>query len=1133
MNTAPQPKTRRLVVKYVLALILMGLLISVTHLISKVNVERQFTDAPIINAAGRQRAFSQQIAKETLLLAQSVTPKMREIYRQSLADAAKEWSSAHNGLRDGENSPEIDGLFAEMDPYYKNLQNSLDEITALDPAALARLFPDSPPIEEIVKNAPLFLNLMERIVSRYEKEARVRIERHELFEDYGLFAALTLLVLSGVFVFHPMVRGVRSNYEGLQAANRHLEDKAEERKRTEETLRQQAQVIDQIHDSVISTDLGGLVTGWNKGAEKLFGYSSGEMTGKHISHVYPEGVGREQLINTVVEPLKDKGEHEIEVTMRKKSGEIFHANLSLSMLRDEDGNAVGMIGYIMDITARKRAEKKLIEYKDSLEKRVAERTVELTEANSALRESEENFRGLFENAAIGMTRTGLDGRFLQANRALCNMLGYSEKELLGIHFKNITHPDDRETDLKALPKMLSGQFKVYRREKRYLHKQGHTVWVWLNSVLVRGEDGEPVCFTVQMQDITERKLAEEALKLSEEKYRTLVDKMQDGIILVQDEKFRFVNEASAKMIGYTIDELVGMKFHQVVAPEDLEMVSDRYYKRQAGEDVTAQYELRLLHKDGKTRVVAFMAPGIITYQGRVATLATVKDITERKRAEDAIRKSEEQLRIITDNLPAFIAYVDSDRRFRFANILYEKYFGIPHGEIPGRHVSDVLGGQIYEKARKNYDRALSGETVTWEGEFTFDDAKTRFLNITYIPHFGDGGKVKGFFALSFDVTEKRKMEQELLKAQKLESIGVLAGGIAHDFNNLLHLILGNVSIAKISAKPGSKIFNRLVETERATLRAEELARQLLTFSVGGAPVKKTVDIKKLLMETVKFNLSGTNVKCDFTITDDLSHVEIDDGQVNQVLNNIIINAKQAMPDGGVIEVRAENMEVDEKDGLPLNSGRYVKISIQDGGPGIAKEDQHKVFDPFFTSKAEGSGLGLAISYSIVKNHGGLLGVESETGKGAAFYIYLQASDKTARTRGQKKKLIRGKGRILIMDDDHAIRDVAVSMLDTLGYETEVAINGEEAVEKFKAAQRWTKPYDLVVLDLTVRGGMGGLEAVKKLKRLNPDVKVLVSSGYSTDTVLSDFYKHGFCGSVSKPYEVETFSHEVSKALGLA
>jgi len=509
-NTAPQPKTRRLVAKYALALILIGLLISITHIMSKVNVERQFADAPVINVAGRQRMLSQQIAKETLLLAQGTTPEIREMRRQSLADAAKELSTAHNALRygdkalkySGENSPEIDDLFAEIDPYYQKLQKRLDEITALGPAALARLFPDSPPIREIVKNAPVFLKLMERIVSRYEKEAIMRMESRARFEDYALFMTFTLLVLSAIFIFQPMVREVRTTYEGFQVANRHLEDEVEERKRTVETLRQQAQVIDQIHDSVISTDLEGRVTGWNKGAERLFGYSSGEMTGKHISHLYPEDVGREQLINKVVAPLKEKGDHETEVTMRKKSGEDFYANLSLSMLRDEGGSAVGMIGYSMDITARKLAEKKLIEYKDSLEKRVAERTAELTEANNALSKSEENFRGLFENAATGMTKTGLDGRFLQVNLALCDMLGYSEKELLGLHFKDITHPDDREADLKALPKLLSGEFNTYRREKRYLHKQGHTVWISLNGVLVRAEDGKPMYFTVQMQDIT-------------------------------------------------------------------------------------------------------------------------------------------------------------------------------------------------------------------------------------------------------------------------------------------------------------------------------------------------------------------------------------------------------------------------------------------------------------------------------------------------------------------------------------------------------------------------------------------------------------------------------------------------------
>jgi CheY-like chemotaxis protein len=382
------------------------------------------------------------------------------------------------------------------------------------------------------------------------------------------------------------------------------------------------------------------------------------------------------------------------------------------------------------------------------------------------------------------------------------------------------------------------------------------------------------------------------------------------------------------------------------------------------------------------------------------------------------------------------------------------------------------------------------------------------------------------------------MEQELQKIQKLESIGILAGGIAHDFNNILTAILGNISLAKMEANPKDEIYERLVEAEKASLQAKNLTQQLLTFSKGGAPIKKTESITEVIKDSAEFALRGSNVKCEFFIPNDIWPVEVDKGQISQVISNLIINADQAMPEGGIIKVRVENVApvgavrpcqpVAE---LPIKDGKYVKIEIEDDGIGIPKEHLPKIFDPYFTTKQKGSGLGLATSYSIIKRHDGYIAVESELGVGTTFYIYLPASSKQILTKKDaEERLILSKGRILVMDDEEVVRDVAGIMLKRIGYDVEFADDGAEALELYKKAEESGQPFDAVIVDLTIQGGMGGEQMIKKLLEIDPNVKAIVSSGYSTDAIMSNFKQYGFSGVVTKPYRIAELSETLYKVL---
>ncbi|MBI3593598.1 MAG: response regulator [Nitrospirae bacterium] len=381
-----------------------------------------------------------------------------------------------------------------------------------------------------------------------------------------------------------------------------------------------------------------------------------------------------------------------------------------------------------------------------------------------------------------------------------------------------------------------------------------------------------------------------------------------------------------------------------------------------------------------------------------------------------------------------------------------------------------------------------------------------------------------------DVTERKRMEEELLKIQKLESLEVMAGGIAHDFNNVLTGIMGNLSLALSWGSLNDETLTRLKSAEKASLRAKELANQLLSFSKGDPPSKKPTSMREMLENSVRFALTGTRIVTRFSIDKNLWTVEIDDGQIHQVIQNLVINALQAMPQGGTLQVSGKNIQVmkDRDETKALKEGKYVRISFKDSGIGIKKSHLSKIFDPYFTTKLKGSGLGLWISYSVIRRHTGLITVESSPGKGTTFHIYLPASTKKPLAKKEIEELKKGKGRILVIDDEESVLDVAGEMIRNLKYSADRAITGTEGLQKYVEAREGGEPFDLVMTDLTLPGGLSGLEILKQLKGLNPNVKVIVSSGYSNDPVIEGFQQFGFDGYIAKPYRI----YELSRTLDL-
>lgn len=494
---------------------------------------------------------------------------------------------------------------------------------------------------------------------------------------------------------------------------------------------------------------------------------------------------------------------------------------------------------------------------------------------------------------------------------------------------------------------------------------------------------------------------------------------------------------------------------------------------------------------------------------------------------EKVRNDRKRLETVINTSRDIIFLKGKDFRYLIANTAHEELFNVKIKDIIGKTDFDFMPEEVAAECRKSDEDALKSDEPVDREEY----AMGRFFHVIKQRIVDVEGNIEGIVAVIRDITERKKMEEELLKSQKFESLGILAGGIAHDFNNLLTAILGNIYLAKLSLSPQNKIFEMLTESEKASLRAKDLAKQLLTFSSRGEPVKKTISIGESIKDWCAFALRGSAVRHECVIPEDLWPVEVEKGQMHQVINNLLINALQAMTKGGVIRVQAENITVGTKDIPPLKEGRYVKISIEDQGVGIPEEHLQRIFDPYFTTKENGSGLGLAIAYSIIKKYAGHIRVESKVGMGTTFYVYLPASDREiAMDSPAEKGPHSGKGRILFMDDEEMIRNFAGNVLRHFGYETEFAIDGIEAIGLYKRAREAGQPFDAVIMDLTIRGGMGAKEVIKELLKIDPQAKVIVSSGYPKDPVMERYGEYGFKGILVKPYTHKGLCEAVQRVI---
>jgi len=625
------------------------------------------------------------------------------------------------------------------------------------------------------------------------------------------------------------------------------------------------------------------------------------------------------------------------------------------------------------------------------------------------------------------------------------------------------------------------------------------------------------------------------LRQGEELFRLLVEHASEAILVIQNEKIRYINKKATEIIGYSEKELSSRSFIDFIHPDDRKLISIDKILKHGSRIAPENFTCRIIDKKGETNWLEAKLLGT-KWAEENATLCFLIDITERKAAEEALRISETKYRQLVEYAPAGIYEVEvTTGKFISVNDVMCEYSGYSKEEFLNLTLWDILKEDSLKKVIERVEKMRRGEAVPAlaEYELVTKDNRKLWIMINTKLEYKNGKPVKAT-TVCHNITEKKALEQELLKAQKLESLGVLAGGIGHDFNNLLSGIMGNISLAKLEAERGEDIMESLDEALRVSSKASALTQQLLVFSKGGAPVKKAASIAEVLRESIAFTLRGSKVKCEFGITEDLWPVKVDVGQFSQVIHNLVINALQAMSKGGAIKLRASNITLETVADIPLKPGRYVEITIQDQGNGIAPENLPKIFDPYFTTKSKGSGLGLTMSYTIIKRHDGHITVESEVGNGAIFRIFLPATEEVPEeTADTENRAVKGEGRILVMDDEEILRKVAERMLLELGYEVACVRDGAEAIEMYKKTKGSEQAFDAVIMDLTIPGGMGGKETIKKLLQIDPKAIVVVSSGYSNDPIMSSYEKYGFQGVVTKPYRIEQLSWVMRDVLSAA
>lgn len=620
-------------------------------------------------------------------------------------------------------------------------------------------------------------------------------------------------------------------------------------------------------------------------------------------------------------------------------------------------------------------------------------------------------------------------------------------------------------------------------------------------------------------------------------FKILSDTSSDIIHLNNKQgEILYANPASEALLGYTMEELLFTPAASLIHPDDLATIN--LDMQQASPPAPPPpRKIRLQKKDNSflnVEVRGFVVP--TKHESYIG--AIIRDLSKLKELEQKrIQFSDSILQSQLETIREGILVVSQTNKILLTNALFNEMWSIPpeiaalfDHEIQIQTILDQLVDPKYfisqvqflnensKEISRNTLHLRDGRIFEYYSTPLYDNQKEYLARIWYFR----------------DTTQEKLQELENLKTKKLQSIGVLAGGIAHDFNNVLAAILGNIELAEIYTGPKNRAYPLLQGAKEASIRAKDLTQQLLTFAEGGSPVKQTSSIAKTITDSANFALRDSTAVCNFNIPEDLWKVDVDTGQISQVIQNIVLNAHDAMPEGGVIKVSCENVTDINEETASLPAHNFIQVTICDSGPGIPKKYLDQIFDPYFSTKQEGNGLGLAICHSIISKHGGNISVLSDANRGTTFIIYLPVSMETSQDSSastQKSIEEEEKATIMIMDDEPMVRDIAQQMLEHFGYNVLLTKNGHDAIQVYDEHFKSCRTIDLCIMDLTIPGGMGGKNAVLDILRINPEAKVIVASGYSNDPVMANYQEYGFKASIAKPFQLAELNVLINDVLG--
>jgi PAS domain S-box-containing protein len=628
-----------------------------------------------------------------------------------------------------------------------------------------------------------------------------------------------------------------------------------------------------------------------------------------------------------------------------------------------------------------------------------------------------------------------------------------------------------------------------------------------------------------------------ALAVSEKNYREVVENARSVILrLDRQGHVTFLNKFGEELLGLQRTEIIGKPVVGTIVPEtaltgeDLGSMVTRLLKHP---EQHGQIESETIGSDGRRIRISWAQQPVYDDHNQLQEILCVGiDVTERAALLERLLMTQRTM----DSAAEQIIWTDPRARIVYANAAVTEALGYTAEELRSLTVHDIATDFPASVWEQHWDAIRRDRSATFEGYQRRKDGSTFPVEITttYIK-IGDKEYATAYIR---DITERKhaeekrlQIEQQMQHMQRLESLGILAGGIAHDFNNILTAILGNISLLRIGVRQDTDEFELLSDVEKASLHAKDLTAQLLTFSKGGKPVRSVVALEPVIRDSAGLALRGSSVKCSYRLDEDLWPVEADVAQLAQVFENLVINAHQAMPGGGEITIRGKNLVIRPDDSLFVKEGRYVQVTVHDEGIGIPDENLPRIFDPYFTTKKTGSGLGLAVTYSIIRNHSGQISVRSKVGAGTTFTILLPASDRNLAAQPTVAAPVPSHSRrILVMDDQEMVRKTLCRMLEKMGHEAECACSGDEVLTKYQQAAGQGRPFDAVIVDLTIPGAMGGKEVVQRLLKIDPEVKAIASSGYSDDPVMADYEARGFRGVMAKPYTTDELRSVLQKVM---